>query len=399
MPYYIGDVINDHRKLIARTPEAFEKSGVTVRLNTQVAELDTRRGCVHLTSGEILDYDMAVVATGSTATVPPLPGIDRAGVFTLKTLQDGIAIKSYLEINKSRSALIVGAGFIAMEMSEACVRRGMDTTVIYRGELPVKQWDPEFSTMIRDEITRNGVTFVTGHSPVAVEEGGAADLRLLTDNGAFEGDVVIFALGVKPNVRLVVEAGIILGHTGAVKVDATQKTSIDEIYSVGDCCEVFHRVSKEWVSIPLGDIANRQGRVAGRTIGGLPTVFPGVVGAQSFKIFGLDVAKTGIDEKAAEKAGYLPKSAVIWGSPTARSMGRSDTIGVKLIADGGTGRLLGAQAVGTTGVVGRINTLSVCLWSEHDLDTIGFMDFAYSPPFGGAWDPIQIAAQVLRKKL
>jgi len=399
MPYYIGDVINDHKKLIARTPETFEKSGVTVRLNTHVAEIDTRRGHIHLTGGDLLPYDTVIVATGSTATIPSLPGMDYPGVFTLKTLRDGITIKSYLEGHTSRSALIIGAGFIAMEMSEACVRRGMDTTVIYRGELPVKQWDPEFSTMIRDEITGNGVTFVTGHSPVAVEEGGEASLRLLTDNGAFEGDVIIFALGVKPNVSLAEEAGIMLGHTGAVKVDATQKTSIDEIYSVGDCCEVFHRITKEWVYLPLGDIANRQGRVAGRTIGGMPTVFPGVVGAQSFKVFRLEVAKTGIDERAAEKAGYLPKSAIIWGSPTARSMGTADTIGVKLVADGETGRLLGAQAVGTYGVVGRINTLSACLWSELDLDTIGFMDFAYSPPFGGAWDPIQIAAQVLRKKL
>ena len=153
------------------------------------------------------------------------------------------------------------------------------------------------------------------------------------------------------------------------------------------------------MNIPLGDIANKQGRVAGRNIAGYPMIFPGIVGAQSFKVFDLEVAMTGLDEKTAEKSGYSPASSIIWGNPVARSLSGDQKLGLKLIADRGSGKLLGAQAAGRSGAVSRINILSACLWSGMGLDEIGYMDFAYSPPFGGAWDVIHTAAQLLEKKL
>ena len=168
---------------------------------------------------------------------------------------------------------------------------------------------------------------------------------------------------------------------------------------MGDCCESYNRVSKKWAHIPLGDMANKQGRVAGRNIAGYPMVFPGIVGAQSFKIFNLEVAMTGLDEKEAEKSGYSPAGNIIWGTPMARSMNRGQKLGLKLIADRDSGKLLGAQAVGQSGAVSRINVLSACLWSGMGLDEIGYMDLAYSPSFGGAWDMIHTAAQILEKKL
>ena len=203
----------------------------------------------------------------------------------------------------------------------------------------------------------------------------------------------------RPDARLAHEAGLVIGESGAIRVDSSQHTSHKAIFAVGDCCESYHRVSKKWVHVPLGDIANKQGRVAGRNIAGYPMVFPGIVGAQSFKVFGLEVAMTGLDEKAAEKIGYSPAGNIIWGNPVAGSMGGGLRLGIKLIADRSSGKLLGAQAVGQSGAVSRINILSTCLWSGMGLDEIGYLDFAYSPPFSGAWDVIHTAAQVLEKKL
>jgi len=399
MPYYIGDVIKDSKRLIARTPEKFEETGIQVRLNTRVEGIEIDRGTVLLAGGERIPYDALVVATGAAATLPDIPGTNLDGVFVLKNLRDGLNIKEYIKSNKCRKAAVVGAGFIAMEMGEALKTLGLETRIVYRGELPVKKWDPAFSAVVLEELTNNGVTFMAHQSPVAVEKGSQARLSLVTDKEKIETGIIIFALGVRPDTKLAREAGLAVGESGAIRVDSSQRTSREEIFAAGDCCESYHRVSKRWVHIPLGDIANKQGRVAGRNIGGYPTTFPGVVGAQCFKVFGLEVAMTGLDEKGAERSGYAPASTIIWGNPVAPSISEGHRLGLKLIADKTSGKLLGAQAVGQGGAVGRINTLSACLWSGMGLDEIGYMDLAYSPPFGGAWDAIHTAAQVLKKQL
>ena len=399
MPYYIGDVIKDSKRLIARTPEKFEETGIHVRLNTRIEGIETDNGKVLLAGGERIPYDTLVIATGSEAVLPDIPGTELDGVFVLKNLRDGLNIKEFIKDNQCRTAAVVGAGFIAMEMSEALKTLGLETRVVYRGERPVRKWDPALSAMVLDELTNNGVIFMPHQSPVAVEKGSQSRLCLVTDKESIETDILIFALGVRPNTRLASEAGLTVGESGAIEVDPSQRTSRGEIFAAGDCCESYHRVSRKWVHLALGDIANKQGRIAGRNIGGYPTTFPGVVGAQSFKVFGLEVAMTGLDEREAQHSGYTPASTVIWGTPVAGSMNREQRLGLKLIADKASGQLLGAQAVGQGGAVGRINTLSACLWSGMGLDEIGYLDLAYSPPFGGAWDMIHTAGQVLKKQL
>ncbi len=399
MPYYIGDVIKDSKQMIARTPQKFEETGIQVRLNTRVEEIEVDTGAVLLAGGERLPYDFLVVATGTTATLPDIPGAAGDGTFVLKNLRDGLNIKEYIMKNRCRSAAIVGAGFIAMEMSEALRGLGLETRIVHRGELPATRWDPVFSEIILQELTDRGVIFMPHQSPVAVEEGSHAGVCLVTDKERIETDLLIFAIGVRPNTKLARGAGLAVGESGAIRVDHSQRTSREEIYSAGDCCESYHRISNRWVSVPLGDIANKQGRVAGRNIGGYPTAFPGIVGAQAFKVFDLEVAMTGLDEGEAERSGYAPASTTIWGTPAAGSMSWGHRLGMKLIADKTSGKLLGAQAVGQSGAVSRINTLSACLWSGMVLDEIGYMDLAYSPPFSGAWDMIHTAAQVLKKQV
>jgi NADPH-dependent 2,4-dienoyl-CoA reductase/sulfur reductase-like enzyme len=399
MPYYIGDVIKDERKLIARTPEKFEASGIHVLLNRMVEAVDREKREVRLENGERLPFDVLVLATGAAVTRPPIPGLDLPGVFSLKSLPDAMAIKKAIGEGRVKKAAILGAGFIAMETAEAFRTAGIDTTLIQRAELPVRRWDPEYSALIKEELQKNGVHCMPLTSPLGVEGGTAQGLKVTTDRGDVEADLVLVATGVKPNTLLAAQMGIAVGKSGAITVNFAQETSGEGVYAVGDCCESFHRVSRSWTSLPLGDIANKQGRVAGSNIGGVPLLFPGVVGAQSFKVFDLEVAATGLNEDEAAKSGFSPVAGKITGTPTARSLSTGERLHLKIVADRSSGRLLGAQAVGRKGAVSRINLLSAALWSEVTVDEMAYMDLAYAPPFGGAWDPVHIACQELLKEL
>ncbi|MEN6321211.1 MAG: FAD-dependent oxidoreductase [Syntrophaceae bacterium] len=399
MPYYIGDVIKEQKRLIARTPEKFRETGIEVKLNTRVERADADRKTVTLSDGTIVPYDILVLGTGSSAFVPKIPGVDLEGVFTLKKLDDAIQMKAFIADKQCRKAIIVGAGFIGMEMCEALRARNIETHVIDLVARPAIRWDPEFSKVIQEELSRQDVIFSGETGMTAIEEGKDYRLRLKTSKGDMEADMILIAIGIRPNVSLAGDLGLQTGKTGALQVDFSQRTSKEGIYAVGDCCEVYHRVSKRWVHIPLGDVANKQGRVAGRNVGGGSLIFPGVVGAQSFKVFALEAAATGLDETEALTCGYHPVSNIISGNSIARAMPGEKKLGIKLVADRATGKLLGAQAVGTIGAVSRINTLSCALWNDMNLDEIAYLDLAYSPPVGPAWDPIHIAAQELMRKL
>jgi CoA-dependent NAD(P)H sulfur oxidoreductase len=399
MPYYIGDVIKEEKKLIARTPEKFRETGIDVRIDTRVEEVDEKAGQVRLSDGTALPYDLLVLGTGTLPLMPGIPGEGLEGVFTLKKFSDALRIKAWLRDVPCRKAIIVGAGFIGMEMSEAIRNLGIETQVFHRATLPVNRWDPEFGKVILEELDRHQVGFVTNVETRAVEKGKDHRLRLITNLGEEEADLILVAVGIKPDTGLARQMSLPLGKTGAIHVNFAQRTSHEGIYAVGDCSESFHRVSGRWVNIPLGDIANKQGRVAGSNIGGGNMIFPGIVGAQCFKVFDLEVAATGLDEREAAESGFHPASTLIWGNSTAGSMPGNKKLGLKLIADRATGKLLGAQAVGEIGAVSRINTLSAALWAGLTLDDAGWLDLAYSPPFGGSWDPIHIAAQQLRRQI
>lgn len=399
MPYYIGDVIKDEKKLIARTPEKFRETGVDVRLEIGVEAIDRSEKTVRLSDGKNIPYDILVLGTGTTAFVPKVPGVGMQGVFVLRTLPDAIAIKGYLREKPCRKALIVGAGFIGLEMCEAFRNLNIETEVIDLAARPAMRWDPEFSKVVHDEMVRHAVRFTPDTGMASIEKGKEYRLRLNTTGGAMEADMILIAVGVRPNVKLAADAGLQIGKSGAIQVDFSQHTSDTDIYAVGDCSEVYHRVSRKWAHIPLGDIANKQGRVAGFNIGGGSMKFPGVVGAQSFKIFDLGAAATGIDETEAGQSGYYPVSTMIWANAIAASLPGGKKLGIKLVADRATGILLGAQAIGAMGAVERINTLSCALWAGMRLEDIAYMDFAYAPPFSAAWDPIHIAARELLKKL
>ncbi|HQQ87574.1 MAG TPA: FAD-dependent oxidoreductase [Smithellaceae bacterium] len=391
-------MIKDDKKLIARTPEKFRENGIDVWLNTEVVNVNYERNTVEISTLKNLPFDFLVMATGTKAMMPDIPGIDSPGVFVLKNLEDALQIKSYMRKNNCRKAIIIGAGFIAMEMSEALHLAGVKTTIFHRGNLPANRWDAELSKEMLAELTANGVEFVPRAETSTVEKGNDSPLKAITNQGTWNADMIIVATGVKPNVELAQSINLKIGSSGAIAVNHFQQTSKENVYAAGDCCESYHRVTGRWVNIPLGDIANKQGRVVGRNVGGRPLTFDGIVGAQSFRLFNLECAATGISEKEAAENGYNPVSVLVWGSAMAKTMGQKK-IGLKMIADKSSGKFLGAQAVGEAGVIGRINALSVALWTGLNIDEIGYLDLAYSPPYGGAWDIIHNTAQALRRSV
>ena len=391
-------MIKDDKKLIARTPEKFRENGIDVWLNTEVVNVNYERNTVEISTLKSLPFDFLVMATGTKAMMPDIPGIDSPGVFVLKNLEDALQIKSYMRKNNCRKAIIIGAGFIAMEMSEALHLTGVKTTIFHRGNLPANRWDAELSKEMLAELTANGVEFVPRAETSTVEKGNDSPLKAITNQGTWNADMIIVATGVKPNVELAQSINLKIGSSGAIAVNHFQQTSKENVYAAGDCCESYHRVTGRWVNIPLGDIANKQGRVVGRNVGGRPLTFDGIVGAQSFRLFNLECAATGISEKEAAENGYNPVSVLVWGSAMAKTMGQKK-IGLKMIADKSSGKFLGAQAVGEAGVIGRINALSVALWTGLNIDEIGYLDLAYSPPYGGAWDIIHNTAQALRRSI
>ncbi len=368
-----------------------------MHLNTDVTEMNLEKKTIELNGREKLPFDFLVMATGTSAIKPNIPGINTPGVFVLKNLEDAVKIKNYLRDNNCRKVIIIGAGFIAMEMSEALHTLGIKTTIFHRGALPASRWDPELSGVMLEELQNHGVEFVTNAETSAVEKQGNT-FKASSNQGTWDADMIIVAVGVKPEIDLAQSIGLKIGATGAIAVNHFQQTSKETIYAAGDCCESFHRVTRRWVNIPLGDIANKQGRIAGFNIGGKQIKFEGIVGAQSFRLFGLECAATGIDEKEAKAVGFEPASNIAWGNAIARNMGQK-TLGLKLIADKSSGRLLGAQAVGEAGAVSRVNALSVALWAGLNIDEIGYLDLAYSPPYSGAWDIIHNAAQSLRRTM
>jgi NADPH-dependent 2,4-dienoyl-CoA reductase/sulfur reductase-like enzyme len=399
MPYYIGDVIKDYKRLVIRTPEEFKKTGIDVRIRTRVDGVDPAKGQVLLSDGSSLPYDILVMATGADAIRLEVPGSDLEGVFVLRNLTDALRLKSFITEKDCRKAVLVGGGYIAMEMCEALRNLGLETTVMVRRTRPVMRWEAEFGKIILEELGKHGVLFLPETRPVAVEKGKGSRLRLITDKGELDADLILMGVGARPNTALAESIGLPLGESGAIKVDARQRTSMEGVYAVGDCCEAFHRVSGRWVYMPLGDIANKQGRITGQNIGGYPSEFPGIVGAQCFKVFNLEVGATGLTEEEAATCGFEPASSMIWGLPVGRPMARGEKLGVKLVADKNTGKLLGGQCIGEKGAVQRINSLSVALFAGMTLDDVSYLDLAYAPPFGGAWDAIHVAAQNLRARI
>ena len=392
--------------MVVRTPQQFkEMQDIDVKTEHRVTKIDPKEKRIevhNLSKSETqwFSYDKLIVATGARSRRLNLPGSTANNIFTLKNLQDGIRIREYVDENKPKQVAILGGGFIALEMCEAFRLRDIETLVFCRRDLPAGNLEREISERILKELQENGIYFLTHHEPIAFKMNSNGEaISFETNKAEYPVDMVLMAIGVIPNVEMAKEAGFELGRTGAIKTDFTQMTNLADIYAAGDCCEVFNLVSQDWVYTPLGDIANKQGRVAGENAAGGKATFSGVVGSAAFKVFELEVAFTGLGTQTARGYGFDVDSQIIEAESKVGYMPGSKRMLVKLIFDRKNGRLLGAQMVGKEGVARRINALAVALHQRMTIDEVARLDFAYAPPFSAPFDPILIAAEQAAKKI
>jgi NADPH-dependent 2,4-dienoyl-CoA reductase/sulfur reductase-like enzyme len=400
IPYWISGAVDDEASLIARTPDQHRAAGIDVRMRTEVVGIDLERQVVHwrdLESGAegTEPYDHLVYATGSVPMRPPVPGIDAAGVYGVQVLDDGVALRAELSRDSVRRVVVVGGGYIGLEIAEACRVRGLDVTVVDRSATPVGTFDPDVGAQIAEAVRREGIEMVLSDGVAAIDVGpdGRARAVVTASGRELPADLVVLGLGVRPNVRLAQEAGIPLGISGGVAVDARMRTPVAGVWAVGDCVESRHRLSGQRVVVALGTHANKQGRVAGINIGGGYATFPGVIGTAITRVCNLEAARTGLSSAEAEAAGYSFVKASVDSTTKAGYFPGAESITVTMIAERRSGRLLGAQVVGREAAAKRVDALAICIWNEMTVDEILSLDLSYAPPFSPVWDPVLIAAR------
>jgi NADPH-dependent 2,4-dienoyl-CoA reductase/sulfur reductase-like enzyme len=403
IPYNIADPQRQIDDLVVRSAKAFrEKQGIDLRTGHRVKTIDPAAKTItgQTTDGTTftIPYDRLLIATGARPLYPEIPGVDLPGVFVVKNLEDGRGIKAWLQSRPVQRAVIIGMGYIALEMAEALSERGIRVDLIKPrpGLLP---WlDPALSKQVRLHLEEQGVGVYDGKT---IERIVAADgcLQVVSGPLALDGDLVIAAIGVTPNADLARDAGLELSVDGAIAVDHHLRTSDPDIFAAGDCADSYHMVTGEKTWIPLALRANRAGWAVADTVCGKPVALPGVVGTAVFKVFAMQVARTGLSEEEAVNAGFDPVRVEITSKSRAGIYPGAQPIHVSMVGDRITGRLLGAQIVGVDQVAHRINAVAVALQAAMSVGTFAQSDLAYAPPFGPTWDPLLVAANQLIKKI
>jgi NADPH-dependent 2,4-dienoyl-CoA reductase/sulfur reductase-like enzyme len=399
IPYLVGGEVTDPDRLIARTAATFrDRLAIDVRLRHRVEALDLENRAVQVRDLETGDrrreiYDQLMLATGAVPLRPKLPGVDAPGVHGVQTLDDGLAVLAALDDSSVRRAVVVGGGYIGLEMAEAFLRRGLEVSVIDAAPAVMPSLDPDMGGLVAEGMRDLGIAVHCGERLTGIELRSGHAAAVVTDRGSYPADVVLLGLGAGPNVALAREAGVPLGPSGAVAVDRRMRTGVPGLWAAGDCVEKFHRVSRAPVAIALGTYANKEGRVAGINLGGRYATFPGVLGTAVSKICSLEVGRTGLKEAEAVAAGFETLSVVVESTTRASYYPGAQMIKTKLVVERRSGRLLGAQVVGREGAAKRIDVLAAALWAEMSVDEILNLDVSYAPPFSPLWDPVLIAAR------
>ncbi|MGE5604564.1 MAG: FAD-dependent oxidoreductase [Bacteroidota bacterium] len=403
LPYYISREVTDWRKLAHRTKQDIEDQGISLLLEHTARAIhpETKQITVTDSSGTVkeLDYDRLVIATGAVSVKPRISGIDLPGVFFLRWMPDCFAFDEFIAEQEPKTVVIIGAGYIGMEMAEALTKRGVKTIIIEYAESVMPTVDLDFGKKIQDTLIQNGVSV---YNKIAVGSIAIKDKRLLVKgSNSFEtmADMVLVAVGSMPNVALATSISIPTGIKGALKVNRRMETNFPDIYASGDCVETWHKILQDYTYLPLGTVAHKQGRVAGENAAGGNKVFAGTLGTQSVKIFDKVVARTGLNEKEALNAGFKPISADFETWDHKVYYPPAEKIYIRVIADQVTKRLLGAQMIGTykTEVSKRIDIFAAAIYHEMKIDEFSNYDLSYTPPLSSPWDPVQMAVQKLEK--
>ncbi|MDQ7028420.1 MAG: FAD-dependent oxidoreductase [Ardenticatenia bacterium] len=384
-----------------RTPEEFARHDIRVFVHHEVLAVDPDAQTVRVRdtrSGRTFTqpWGALVLTTGGQPSRPPIPGLNLAGIFTLRVPEDALAIKRWLVEQRPRHGVIVGGGYIGVEMAEALVARGVHTTVVEMLPQLLPTFDADMAAHVEKTLANHGVEVRLEHRVEGFE--GDNRVRAVVAAGrTFPADMVIFSVGVRPAVTLARQAGLTLGPTGAVAVDERQRTSHPAIWAAGDVTEVHHLVTGQPAYIPLGTTANKQGRVAGTNAAGGEATFRGVVGTAAVQVFDVEVARTGLSEREAHAHGLQAASVTITASANAHYMPEHAPLHIKLVFERGSRRLLGAQIVGRTGAAKRVDIVAAALHAGWTTAELAALDLSYHPAVAPVWDPVLVAANVANR--
>ncbi len=402
LPYYVGGDIAERESLLLQTPESFwRRFRVRVHVRHDVLSIDREAGQVHvrnLETGEVFQqaYDALILSPGAGAIVPPLPGLPAPNVFTVKTVPDSDAIRAWLEDKKPQHAVVVGAGFIGLETAEALHRRGLHVTVVELQPQVLPALDADMADYVARQLLERGVDLVLGDGIAGLEtdvSGQVTAVRLASGRKVPAG-VVVLSIGVRPELKLAVDAGLEIGRAGGIAVNDRQQTSDPAIYAAGDAVEVVQRVTGQKVRMPLAGPASKQGRVAGANAAGADMRFAGALGTSILETMGISAGRTGLTEREARAQGFDVLATHTHSLDHAGYYPGASMLHIKLVTDAPTGRLLGGQVVGENGVDKRLDVLATALQAGMNVEDLEELDLAYAPQFSSARDPVIMAGFV-----
>ncbi len=393
IPYVLGGDVDGMETLVVRSPEEFRDSAIDARTQSEATAIDLDAGRVEVRDSRDgrsyrLDFDRLLIATGAVPRRPDLPGIDQADVYGVQTLEDGYALLARAGADGVRDVVVVGGGYIGLEVAEAFVKRGCTTTVVEQAPEVMGSLDPDMGALVTRAMRATGITVHCGRTVLGFEPG-----QVVTGDGSLRADLIVLGLGVVPNSALAERSGIGVGVAGAIAVDDHQRTDRPNVWAAGDCCQSLHLVSGRKVHVALGTVANKQGRVAGINLGGGDAAFPGVLGTAVTRLCDTEIGRTGLSSAQAADAGFAAATATIETTTRAGYFPGAQPLTVKVVVERGTARLLGAQIVGREGAAKRIDVFAAALAARMTVEELLNVDLSYAPPFGPVWDPVLIAAR------
>jgi len=404
LPYYISGVVKERKELLSRTAGQFALDGIRIQKHRRIEGIDIAKRAIsgrNLESGEIFTdhFDRLVIATGAQPIRPKIEGLELKNVFYLRSIFDADAIVERIRSEDIQNAVIVGGGYIGLEMAESLLQLGKKVTIIELAPEVLTLFDEDFAGILRLYLERKGVQVLTSEPIKTLKGKDGKIVQVQTATQQIETDAVLMSLGIRPQVDLAKKAGLRIGETGAIWVNERMETSAEGIYAAGDCAETTHLVTGKKVWIPLGSTANKQGRVVGANVCGGNATFPGMMGTTIFRAFDFNVAKTGLSMREAEKEGFHPVQAIVRGYGQAHYYPGERESALKVIADKETGRILGGQAVGNGPSDKFIDVLAMALHGKMTCRGLSNADLAYAPPYSPVLSPVIVAANVLLNKL
>ena len=401
LPYFVGNFFEDSQKMIARTVEQFNASGITVNIEHEVLNVDTDNKCItvkNLLTGETFTdtYDKLMIATGASAIIPPINNVDLKHVYTLKSMEDGEALKHAMQNEALKRVAIVGAGFIGLEVVEAAKQYGKEVHVFQLNDrVLVDTFDKEITDLLEEELRTHDVHL---HLSQTVTElvGDQAVTQIKTNDETFDVDIVVLTAGVRPNTSFLKDTKIEMLRNGALVIDHEGRTSIEDIYAAGDCASINHILKSEPAYIPLATVANKMGRIIGENLAGAHHTFNGSLASACLKVMNLEAGRTGLSEQEDMNLGINYKTVFITDMNQTSYYPGQSKINVKLIYNADTKVILGGQIVGRKDAVQRVNILATAIFAGLTTDQLAMLDLCYAPPFARTWDVLNIAGSVAK---